>query len=83
MSFSKDFLWGAASAAAQIEGAWLEDGKCPSIWDAETLFHSHACVFVRLYHFIMCCSPASCEGKFSLFGEFFKYSICLRRVNSQ
>ena len=33
MSFSKDFLWGAASAAAQIEGAWNEDGKCPSIWD--------------------------------------------------
>ena len=33
MSFSKDFLWGAASAAAQIEGAWDEDGKCPSIWD--------------------------------------------------
>lgn len=34
MSFSKDFLWGAASAAAQVEGAWGEDGKCPSIWDA-------------------------------------------------
>ena len=33
MGFSKDFLWGAASAAAQIEGAWNEDGKCPSIWD--------------------------------------------------
>jgi len=33
MSFSKDFLWGAASAATQIEGAWNEDGKCPSIWD--------------------------------------------------
>ena len=33
MSFSKDFLWGAASASAQVEGAWLEDGKCPSIWD--------------------------------------------------
>ncbi|MBR1843027.1 MAG: family 1 glycosylhydrolase [Oscillospiraceae bacterium] len=33
MSFSKDFLWGAASASAQIEGAWNEDGKCPSIWD--------------------------------------------------
>ena len=33
MPFSDDFLWGAASAAAQIEGAWDEDGKCPSIWD--------------------------------------------------
>ncbi len=33
MSFPKEFLWGAASAATQIEGAWNEDGKCPSIWD--------------------------------------------------
>ncbi len=33
MPFPKEFLWGAASAAAQIEGAWNEDGKCPSIWD--------------------------------------------------
>ena len=33
MTFSKDFLWGAASASAQVEGAWDEDGKCPSIWD--------------------------------------------------
>lgn len=33
MSFPKNFLWGAASAAAQVEGAWDEDGKCPSIWD--------------------------------------------------
>ena len=33
MSFPKDFLWGAASAAAQIEGAWNEDGRTPSVWD--------------------------------------------------
>lgn len=33
MAFPKDFLWGAASAAAQIEGAWDEDGRTPSIWD--------------------------------------------------
>lgn len=33
MSFSSDFLWGASSAAVQIEGAWKEDGKCPNIWD--------------------------------------------------
>ena len=31
--FPKDFLWGAASAAAQVEGAWNEDGRSPSIWD--------------------------------------------------
>lgn len=34
MSFSQNFLWGAASAAYQIEGAYNEDGKGPSIWDA-------------------------------------------------
>jgi len=33
MSFKKDFVWGAATAAFQIEGAWNEDGKSPSIWD--------------------------------------------------
>ena len=31
--FPKDFLWGSASAAYQVEGAWNEDGKAPSVWD--------------------------------------------------
>lgn len=34
MGFSKDFLWGAATAAYQIEGAATEDGRGLSIWDA-------------------------------------------------
>ena len=33
-SFPNGFLWGASSAAPQIEGAWNEDGRTPSIWDA-------------------------------------------------
>ena len=33
MGFSKDFIWGAAAAAYQIEGAYNEDGKGLNIWD--------------------------------------------------
>ena len=36
VGFSKDFVWGAASAAYQTEGAFAEDGKGPSIWDTFT-----------------------------------------------
>ena len=33
MGFRKDFIWGAATASYQIEGAAFEGGKGPSVWD--------------------------------------------------
>ncbi|CAD5166982.1 furostanol glycoside 26-O-beta-glucosidase [Musa acuminata AAA Group] len=38
-SFPPDFAFGAASAAYQVEGAWNEAGRGPSVWD--TLTHDH------------------------------------------
>lgn len=46
MSFPKDFTWGVAAAAYQIEGAVATDGRGPSIWDVFThepdrIFENH------------------------------------------
>jgi beta-glucosidase len=35
-TFPTDFIWGAAAASYQIEGAWNTDGKGLSVWDMLT-----------------------------------------------
>lgn len=43
MGFKKDFIWGAASAAYQVEGAAFDDGKGLNIWD--TFSHEKGKIF--------------------------------------
>ncbi|CAH1100430.1 unnamed protein product [Psylliodes chrysocephalus] len=38
--FPSDFIFAAATSAYQVEGAWNEDGKSPSLWD--TTIHNNA-----------------------------------------
>lgn len=56
--FGNDFIWGVSTAAYQIEGAHMEDGKGMSIWDdftakPKTIFKGHhgqvACDFFHRY----------------------------------
>ncbi len=53
--FPKSFVWGVATAAAQIEGAAFEDGKGESIWDrlAHTTdkIHNHETLDVACDHY--------------------------------
>ena len=43
MGFKKDFIWGAATASYQVEGAAFEDGRGLSIWD--TYSHTEGKVY--------------------------------------
>jgi len=55
-AFPQDFLWGAATASYQIEGAVTEDGRGPSIWDTfshtpgRVLGGDHGDIAVDHYH---------------------------------
>ena len=53
--FPKDFIWGSATSAFQIEGGWNTDGKGPSIWDSFCQIpgkvHNHATGNIACDHY--------------------------------
>ena len=42
-AFPKGFLWGGATAANQIEGAWNEGGRGPAVSDYVILLDRETC----------------------------------------
>ncbi|KAL2503262.1 Beta-glucosidase 17 [Forsythia ovata] len=55
--FGDDFVWGSATSAYQVEGAWATDGKGPSNWDVFSMRTpgkinggTNGCVAIDQYH---------------------------------
>lgn len=80
--FGKDFLFGTATAAAQIEGAWDADGKSHSIWDVFSQKEGktkdggtteHACDFYHKY-------PEDIKMMSALGFDVFRFSIAWTRI---
>lgn len=82
MSFPKSFIWGAASASYQIEGAAYEDGKGLSVWD--TFCRKPGAVFqghtgdVACDHYHRYTEDAALMKEIGL--QAYRFSICWPRV---
>ncbi len=50
MSFNKNFIWGTATAAYQIEGAYNEDGKGLNIFDTFCKIHGNIFNILVIYN---------------------------------
>ncbi|MGH9478975.1 MAG: glycoside hydrolase family 1 protein, partial [Terriglobales bacterium] len=81
-AFPRDFLWGAATSAYQIEGGAAEGGKGPSVWDgfvarrgaiADGQTGARACDFYHRY-------PADIALMRQLGLKAFRFSIAWTRV---
>ena len=82
MQFSKDFMWGAASASYQIEGGSSADGKGSSIWD--TFSHTAGNTFNNQTGDIACDAYHLFETDLNLLKDFnikhYRFSISWPRI---
>jgi beta-glucosidase len=80
--FPPGFLWGAATAAYQVEGGWDADGKSPSVWD--TFAHTPGRVLGGDTGDVACDSYHRIEQDTALIRELglksYRYSISWPRV---
>ncbi|QYJ15201.1 Beta-glucosidase A [Rubrobacter xylanophilus DSM 9941] len=85
MDFSEGFLWGAATAAYQIEGAAKEDGRGPSIWD--TFSHTPGRVYRGDTGDIACDHYHRLEEDLDLMAEIglraYRFSVAWPRVQPE
>lgn len=83
MSFSKNFVWGVASSAYQIEGSPDEDGKGSSIWDAFS--HKGGTIFSDDTGDIACDAYHRFEEDIALMASIgvkaYRFSVCWPRVD--
>ena len=80
--FPPDFLWGAATASYQIEGAATSDGRGPSIWD--TFSHTPGAVLNGDNGDIACDHYHRMDEDLDLLGELgvraYRFSVAWPRV---
>src|SRR5262245_52509401 len=82
MSFPKEFVWGAAAASYQIEGAHADDGKGQSVWDMfcrkeKAIFQGHN-GDVACDHYHRYASDVGLMREVGLKG--YRFSICWPRI---
>ncbi len=82
MSFPKDFIWGAATSAYQVEGSPLADGAGPSNW--HRFSHTPGCVLSGDTGDIACDHYRRFEGDVRLMKAFglnaYRFSVSWSRV---
>ena len=80
--FPPGFLFGAATAAYQVEGAWDVDGKGPSIWDVRT--HKRHTIQDGSTGDVACNAYHAYEGDVALMAEVglqaYRFSVAWARV---